>query len=108
METTCAGRLCLQAACAGRYHGHRTDGYRAGTPKITLLRDATVPRYTDNRNMTTYENLSDPQGAWDSESRKSPYSTVCDPNEDDFCEECQQDVDYSDGSEHGKCGCENA
>ncbi len=27
------------------------------------------------------------QAAWDSESRKSPYSTVCDP-EDETCEAC--------------------
>jgi hypothetical protein len=25
---------------------------------------------------------------WDSESRKSPFSTVCDP-EDEFCEDCE-------------------
>lgn len=25
---------------------------------------------------------------WDSESRRSPYSTVADPNEDDYCEAC--------------------
>lgn len=45
------------------------------------------------------------QAWWDSESRKSPYSTVCDPYAEDFCEDCEQVVDYSDGSKHGKCGC---
>lgn len=55
-------------------------------------------------NFTT---VTDPmQTWWDSESRKSPYSTVCDPNEDDYCECCDQKVDYSDGSKYGRCGCE--
>ena len=44
---------------------------------------------------------------WDSESRKSPYSTVADPNEDDYCEGCDSKVDYSDGSKYGKCKCQN-
>ena len=30
-------------------------------------------------------NYSDPQACWDSESRKSPYSTVADPDEE-FCD----------------------
>jgi hypothetical protein len=42
---------------------------------------------------------------WDSEKRDSPYCTVADPNEDDYCEGCDQTVDYSDGSKNGKCGC---
>lgn len=42
---------------------------------------------------------------WDSERRSSPYSTVADPHEADYCEGCDQTVDYSDGSKHGRCGC---
>jgi hypothetical protein len=42
---------------------------------------------------------------WDSESRRSPYSTVADPNEDDYCEGCDSTVDYSDGSLYGRCRC---
>jgi hypothetical protein len=44
---------------------------------------------------------------WDSESRKSPYSTVADPfDDDDWCEACEQKVDYSAvGFAHGRCGC---
>jgi hypothetical protein len=42
---------------------------------------------------------------WDSEKRNSPYSTVTD-NDDTYCEVCDKDVDYSDGSKYGKCGCE--
>lgn len=51
--------------------------------------------------------VHDPQQAWwDSESRKSPYSMVADPDDDSYCEGCDQDVDYSDGSPHGRCGCD--
>lgn len=50
--------------------------------------------------------FNDPQACWDSESRQSPYSTVADPNEDDYCEGCDSTVDYSDGSKHGKCKCD--
>jgi hypothetical protein len=54
-----------------------------------------------------FTTVTDPmQTKWDSEKRNSPYSTVCDPNEDDYCEFCNQTVDYSDGSKHGHCGCE--
>ena len=55
--------------------------------------------------MTPNRPLDDPQTAWDSESRQSPFSTVADPNEDDYCEECDGTVDYSDGSKYGRCGC---
>lgn len=49
---------------------------------------------------------NDPQQIWwDSERRDSPYSTVADPSADDYCEFCDQTVDYSDGSPHGTCGC---
>ena len=44
---------------------------------------------------------------WDSESRRSPYSTVADPHEDDYCESCDSTVDYSDGSLYGRCRCES-
>lgn len=44
---------------------------------------------------------------WDSERRSSPYSTVADPNADDYCESCDSTVDYSDGSLYGRCGCES-
>jgi hypothetical protein len=54
--------------------------------------------------MDTSETLA--AAMWDSEKRDSPYSTVCDPNADDYCESCDQTVDYSDGSKHGKCGCD--
>lgn len=54
-----------------------------------------------------FDETTDPaQTWWDSESRKSPYSTVADPNEDDYCEGCDSEVDYSDGSKHGKCKCD--
>lgn len=43
---------------------------------------------------------------WDSEKRNSPYSTVADVEDDTYCEICDQDVDYSDGSTYGRCGCE--
>jgi hypothetical protein len=43
---------------------------------------------------------------WDSERRDSPFSTVCDPHDDGFCEHCDSPVDYSDGSKYGKCNCE--
>lgn len=42
---------------------------------------------------------------WDSERRDSPYSTVADPDGDDYCEMCDSTVDYSDGSPHGRCRC---
>lgn len=42
---------------------------------------------------------------WDSDDRSSPYSTVADPDEDDYCEACDSTVDYSDGSKYGRCGC---
>ena len=42
---------------------------------------------------------------WDSEKRNSPYSTVADISDESYCEGCDQDVDYTDGSDHGKCGC---
>ena len=45
---------------------------------------------------------------WDSERRDSPFSTVADPNEDDYCEGCDSLVDYSDGSKYGRCKCEGA
>ncbi len=55
-------------------------------------------------NFTT---VTDPQQTmWDSEKRSSPYSTVCDPSDETYCESCDQTVDYSDGSKHGRCGCE--
>jgi hypothetical protein len=44
---------------------------------------------------------------WDSEKRDSPFSTVADPNADDYCEACDSTVDYSDGSPHGRCGCDS-
>lgn len=47
------------------------------------------------------------QREWDWESRKSAYSTVADPDDDDYCEGCDSKVDYSDGSKYGKCKCEN-
>ena len=40
------------------------------------------------------------QASWDSEKRNSPYSTVCDPNEDTYCEGC--DSDYA---ADGTCKC---
>lgn len=43
---------------------------------------------------------------WDSESRKSPFSTVTDPDDDSYCEACDQEVVY-DGTKHGTCGCES-
>lgn len=42
---------------------------------------------------------------WDSERRDSPFSTVADPDDESYCEGCDQTVDYSDGSKHGRCGC---
>lgn len=42
------------------------------------------------------------QMQWDSERRDSPYSTVADPSDDSYCEACDQTVDYSDDSKHGK------
>jgi hypothetical protein len=57
---------------------------------------------TDERSCTM---MSEAERFWDSESRRSPYSTVADPREDDYCEGCDSTVDYSDGSEHGRCAC---
>lgn len=50
----------------------------------------------------------DEQSWWDSESRKSPYSTVADP-EDETCEVCGEEPTY-DGPDdpHGTCGCEES
>lgn len=36
------------------------------------------------------DQMNDPQTCWDSESRKSPFSTVADI-EDEFCDECDSD-----------------
>lgn len=55
--------------------------------------------------MTTAQDEAPEARAWDSEKRSSPYSTVADPHEDDWCEACDRPVDYSDGSRHGRCGC---
>ena len=46
---------------------------------------------------------------WDSENRSSPYSTVSDPyTDDDFCENCDSLVDYSDTTNpHGTCKCDH-
>lgn len=43
---------------------------------------------------------------WDSESRKSPFSTVCDPDEDDYCEACDSTIQYDGDDPHGTCNCE--
>lgn len=44
---------------------------------------------------------------WDSESRKSPYSTVADPHEDDYCESCDSKVTYKGHDDkYGTCNCE--
>lgn len=46
---------------------------------------------------------------WDSEKRSSPYSTVCDPSEDDYCEGCDSDVVYSGPEDStGTCKCDEA
>lgn len=45
------------------------------------------------------------QDLWDSEDRDSPYSTVADPNDEDYCEGCDQMVDYTTSDPHGTCGC---
>ncbi len=43
---------------------------------------------------------------WDSEKRNSPYSTVSDPGDESYCEECDSEIDYSDPThKHGKCNC---
>jgi hypothetical protein len=56
---------------------------------------------------TMFENLTDPQAAWDSESRKSPYSTVADPDDENYCEGCDSEVVYSGPEDkHGTCKCE--
>lgn len=41
---------------------------------------------------------------WDSESRKSPYSTVADVEDESYCEVCDSEV-VDDGSEYGRCKC---
>lgn len=47
------------------------------------------------------------QTKWDSEKRNSPYSTVADPNEDDYCEACDSGVTYSGPDDkYGTCNCE--
>ena len=57
--------------------------------------------------MTDFTSVNDPaQNEWDSESRSSGYSTVCDPHDEDYCEGCDQMVDYSGPDPHGVCGCE--
>ena len=44
---------------------------------------------------------------WDSESRKSPLSTVADPDVDDYCEACDSDVVYAGPDDkYGTCKCE--
>lgn len=45
---------------------------------------------------------------WDSERRDSPFSTVCDPHDDTYCEGCDSEVNYSDSSPHGRCRCDDA
>lgn len=47
------------------------------------------------------------QAMWDSESRDSPYCTVAgQSDEEDYCEVCDQDVDYApEHGPHGACGC---
>lgn len=45
---------------------------------------------------------------WDSERRDSPFSTVADPNEDDYCEGCDSEVHYSDENPNGRCRCDGA
>ena len=44
---------------------------------------------------------------WDSERRDSPYSTVADPNADDYCELCDSTVDYSVDTINGSCRCDD-
>lgn len=57
--------------------------------------------------MSKQTEQNDPQQTWwDSERRDSPYSTVADLSDEDYCEGCDQTVDYSDGSKHGRCGCD--
>lgn len=50
--------------------------------------------------------FNDPQTCWDSESRESPFSTVADPNEDDYCEGCDGFVTYTDAAPNGTCRCD--
>ena len=60
-----------------------------------------------NRSHNTGEALE--ARLWDSEKRNSPYSTVCDPNEDDFCEACDSPVVYAGPHDvHGSCNCEES
>jgi hypothetical protein len=44
------------------------------------------------------DRFNDPVASWDSESRQSPYSTVCDPH-DEHCDDC----DASDGEFCAEC-----
>lgn len=61
--------------------------------------------------METTQNLTqvlDPaQASWDSESRKSPYSTVADPSDESYCEGCDSEVVYDGPNDnYGHCNCE--
>ncbi len=61
----------------------------------------------DTRNMKTDRYTETLEARlWDSERRDSPYSTVADPNADDYCEGCDSTVDYSTDHVHGTCNCE--
>jgi hypothetical protein len=53
--------------------------------------------------------VNDPaQSMWDSESRKSPYSTVADLSDESYCEGCDSTVVYSGPEDtHGTCKCDH-
>jgi len=51
--------------------------------------------------------MNDAERLWDSEKRNSPYSTVADVQDESYCEGCDSEVDYSDGSKNGRCACTN-
>ena len=36
---------------------------------------------------------------------QTAHTSICD--DEDYCENCDQTVDYSDGSKHGRCGCDD-
>jgi hypothetical protein len=63
---------------------------------------------TTKESARMYDNTATSQAEreWDWESRKSSYSTVADPNEDDYCEGCDSTVTYSGpDDQHGTCKC---
>jgi len=85
-----------------------SQGLTKSLPCVTICDMETTTTAEAKMNGYDITTTDQAQREWDWESRKSAYSTVCDPDEDDYCESCDSTVTYSGPNDkYGTCKCDH-